>query len=109
MRFIPSLLALSLLAIGVSTAEAKSITKAQADMCRWGSQVAHNAQKSKLSGKTLYSTRRALQERKFSKPWMKKMAMGITEQTFASRSRVSPKAVEKTYYQGCVRHEMASR
>lgn len=109
MRFIPSLFALSLLAIGVSTVEAKTITKAQADMCRWGSQVAHNAQKSKLDGKTLYSTRRALQERRYPKSWMKKMAVGITEQTFSSRSRVSPKSVEKIYYQGCVRHEMAAR
>ncbi|WNW10265.1 hypothetical protein RRX38_03560 [Pseudomonas sp. DTU_2021_1001937_2_SI_NGA_ILE_001] len=93
----------------VEVAHARPVTQNQAKMCRWGSEVAKNAQQLKLSGKTLWSTRRSIEGRQYAKPWMKKMAVGITEQTFASRSRMNPKEVKDTYYQGCLRHEMARR
>jgi hypothetical protein len=109
MRVIPLVIVATLLAVATSPAQAKTINQTQAEMCRWGSGVARDAQLSKLSGKTLYSTRKRVQERTYPRSWMKKMAVGITEQTFASRSRVKPDLVKQTYYQGCVRHEMAHR
>jgi hypothetical protein len=109
MRVIPLVIVATLLAVAISPAEAKTVNQSQAEMCRWGSGVAREAQQSKLSGKTLYSTRKRAQERPYPRSWMKKMAVGITEQTFASRSRVKPDLVKQTYYQGCMHHEMAHR
>ena len=109
MRCAPLLMMVGVLMGLATAAQARPITQNQAQMCRWGSEMAKNAQQFKLSGKTLYSTRKAIQNRQYSKPWMKKMAVGITEQTFASRSRMNPKEIKDTYYQGCLRHEMARR
>lgn len=36
-------------------------------------------------------------------------ALGITEQTYDSASRLKPAAVKQTYYEQCVRHELARR
>lgn len=109
MRSLPLAFGIVLFTLCATTVEAKTITKNQAEMCHWGAQIARSAQQSKLSGKTLFSTRRHFQQSNYSQPWMKKMAIGITEQTFSSRSRVSPKTVEQTYYQGCTRHELARK
>lgn len=96
--------ALALMAV-MSTAQAKGVSKQQVEVCRWGADMARSAQQSKLSGTTLWRARENLKVRKFSKPWMPKMALGITEQTYASRSRLQPASVKKTYYEGCIRHE----
>ena len=96
--------ALALMAV-MSTAQAKGVSRQQVEVCRWGADMARSAQQSKLSGTTLWRARENLKVRKFSKPWMPKMALGITEQTYASRSRLQPASVKKTYYEGCIRHE----
>jgi len=62
-----------------------------------------------LSGVTLYTARKKLQARKFAKPWMRMTAFGITEQTYNSRSRLSPAAIGKTYHEQCVQHAVAPR
>lgn len=107
MRVIPLVIVATLFTLAISPAQAKTVNQSQAEMCRWGSAVARDAQQSKLSGKTLYSTRKRVQERTYPRSWMKKMAVGITEQTFASRSQIKPDVVKQTYYQGCIRHETA--
>ena len=89
--------------------EARSIDKHDLEVCKWGAGMASTAQQSKLSGTTLYSARKKLQVRKFSKPWMQKMAVGITEQTYKSPSRLKPAAVKQTYYDGCIQHELARK
>lgn len=90
-------------------AQAREVSKNDLQVCRWGSEVAANAQQSKLSGTTLYSARKKLQARKFSQTWMRKMAVGITEQTYKSSSRLKPGAVKQTYYEGCVQHDLARK
>jgi hypothetical protein len=90
-------------------AHAKSISKNDLQVCTWGAGVAGAAQQSKLSGTTLYSARKKLQSRTFSKPWMRKMALGITEQTYKSTSKLKPAAVKQTYYEGCVQHDLARK
>ncbi len=96
--------ALVLMSVATS-AQAKGLSKQQVEMCRWGSDVARSAQQSKLSGTTLWRARENLKVRKYPQPWMPRMALGITEQTYASRSRLQPASVKKTYYEGCIRHE----
>lgn len=90
-------------------AQARVLTQNQQSVCRWGSEIAAGAQASKLSGITLYGARKRLQVRKFPRPWMRMTAMGITEQTYNSASRLKPAAVKQTYYEQCVRHELARR
>jgi hypothetical protein len=89
--------------------QARSISKNDLQVCKWGAGVASAAQQSKLSGTTLYSARKKLHTRKFSQPWMRKMALGITEQTYNSPSRLRPAAVKQTYYEGCVQHDLARK
>ena len=100
--------ALVLLA-AVMPAQARTISKNDRQVCRWGAGVAGAAQQSKLSGTTLYSARKKLKVRKYSQPWMGKMALGITEQTYKSRSRLKPAAVRQTYYDGCIQHDLARK
>ncbi|MCJ8206462.1 hypothetical protein [Pseudomonas sp. RGM2987] len=90
-------------------AQAKVLTQNQQSVCRWGSDIAAGAQASKLSGISLYAARKKLQVRKFPRPWMRMTALGITEQTYNSASRLKPAAVKQTYYEQCVRHELAQR
>lgn len=71
-------------------AHAKDISKNDLQVCKWGAGIAGAAQQSKLSGTTLYSARKKLRGHKFAKPWMSKMALGITEQTYKSPSRLKP-------------------
>ncbi|MCF4997424.1 hypothetical protein GIW70_21305 [Pseudomonas syringae] len=99
-------LSLFFLAFG---AEARQLTKSHRFACSWGSDIAAGAQQSKLSGISLYGARKRLQVRKFQQPWMRMTAMGITEQTYNSASRLKPAAVKQTYYEQCVRHELAQR
>lgn len=102
---------LAMLAVMLTTAAgsamARDLSRHDRSMCQWGAEAARQAQQWKLSGVTLYSARRKVQQHRYSQPWMRKMALGITEQTYHSRSRLRPTAVKQTYYQGCVRHEMA--
>lgn len=96
-------------AIVTLPAQAKNLSKNEIELCKWGAGVASSAQQSKLSGVTLYSAKNNLKKRTYSKPWMPKMALGITEQTYTSKSRLKPGAVKSTYYQGCVKHELAKK
>lgn len=89
----------------MTSAQAKGLNRKQVEMCRWGSEVARSAQHSKLSGTTLWRARENLKTRKYPERWMPKMARGITEQTYASRSRLQPASVKKAYYDGCIHHE----
>jgi hypothetical protein len=90
-------------------AQARALTSNQQSVCRWGSDIAAGAQASKLSGVSLYGARKKLQVRKFARPWMRMTALGITEQTYNSASRLKPAAVKQTYYEQCVRHALARR
>lgn len=90
-------------------AQAKALSQNDRYVCSWGSDMAAGAQQSKLSGVTLYSARKKLQVRKFPKPWMRMTAMGITEQTYNSQSRLKPAAIKQTYYEQCVQHAVAQR
>lgn len=89
----------------MASAQAKDVSPADIQVCKWGADIASQAQQAKLSGKTLYSMRKHLLSKKFANPSMRKMALGITNQTFASRSRVRPALVKKTYLDGCIAHE----
>jgi hypothetical protein len=89
--------------------QARALTQNQQSVCRWGADIAAGAQASKLSGVSLYGARKKLQVRKFPRPWMRMTALGITEQTYDSTSRLKPAAVKQTYYEQCVRHELARR
>jgi hypothetical protein len=40
---------------------------------------------------------------------MHMMAMGITEQTYDSPSRIKPAAIRQSFYEDCVRYKMARR
>ncbi|KAB0507398.1 hypothetical protein [Pseudomonas lini] len=90
-------------------AQAKDLSKNSRFVCSWGSDIAAGAQASKLSGLTLYGARRKLQARKFPRPWMRMTAMGITEQTYNSPSRLKPADIKQTYYEQCIKHELAQR
>lgn len=103
-------IAAAMLMVAVSLeAQARALTANQQSVCRWGSDIAAGAQASKLSGVSLYGARKKLQVRKFPRPWMRMTALGITEQTYNSASRLKPAAVKQTYYEQCVRHELARR
>lgn len=109
MRVFGISLGVILMTVTILPAQAKSLGKNEYEMCKWGADVAGHAQQNKLSGTTLYSARSNLKKSKYTKPWMPKMALGITEQTYRSKSKLHPSAVKKTYYDGCVKHEMARR
>ena len=109
MRFLFNAVACVALA-GVSLmVQARGTPEQQRYVCTWGSDIAATAQASKLSGVTRYGARQRLQARKFPKSWMRPMALGITEQTYDSESRLKPQSVKKIYYDGCIKHEVARR
>lgn len=89
--------------------EARNLSESERYVCGWGSGIAGSAQSSKLAGVSRYAARKQLQTRRFPQQWMKVMALGITEQTYDSRSRLKPKAIKKIYYDDCIRHELARR
>ncbi|VVO20657.1 hypothetical protein [Pseudomonas fluorescens] len=109
MRVFVFALATCVLAGAAISAQAKELSKNDRFMCSWGSGIAGTAQATKLSGVSLYGARRKLQARKFTQPWMRMMAMGITEQTYDSGSRMQPASVRQAYYEGCIKHELARR
>ncbi|WP_313203414.1 hypothetical protein [Pseudomonas sp.] len=109
MRVFLATMAGCLLATASFGAQAKALSQNDRETCGWGSQIAAEAQQAKLSGVTLYATRKKLQVRRFAKPWMRMTAMGITEQTYNSRSRLKPAAIKQTYYEQCVQHTLARR
>jgi len=98
-----------LLATAALGVQARTLSQNDRQTCGWGAQIAAEAQQAKLSGVTLYATRKKLQARKFAKPWMRMTAFGITEQTYNSRSRLKPAAIKQTYYEQCVQHAVARR
>lgn len=109
MRTILATTAGCLLATVAFGAQAKALSQNDRHVCGWGSQIAAEAQHAKLSGVTLYATRKKLQVRRFDKPWMRMTAFGITEQTYNSRSKLQPAAIKQTYYEQCVQHALAKR
>lgn len=109
MRVILATVAGCLLATATFGAHARALSQNDRQVCGWGAQIAAEAQQAKLSGVTLYATRKKLQVRRFAKPWMRMTAFGITEQTYNSRSRLKPAAIKQTYYEQCAQHAVAKR
>jgi len=109
MRIFGCALAMCVLACVAFSAQAKELSKNDRFICSWGAEIAGAAQGSKLSGVSLYGARSKLQKRKFAQPWMRMTALGITEQTYNSASRLKPVAVKQTYQEQCIRHELARK
>ncbi|MGG7599651.1 hypothetical protein ACQ4OD_21840 [Pseudomonas sp. WC1] len=109
MRVILATVTGCLLATTAFGAQARALSQNDRQVCGWGAQIAAEAQQAKLSGVTLYATRKKLQVRKFAKPWMRMTAFGITEQTYNSRSRLKPAAIKQTYYEQCAQHAVAKK
>ncbi|MDH0744818.1 hypothetical protein N5D61_00430 [Pseudomonas sp. GD03842] len=109
MRSVGLSVAAWVLMMAAMPAQARDISKNDLQVCKWGSDVAKTAQQSKLAGTTLSSARKHLQKRHYSQPWMRKMALGITDQTYKSPSRLKPVAVKQAYYEGCVQHDLARK
>jgi ABC-type Co2+ transport system permease subunit len=109
MRILVSILATFFLVSVALCAQAKELSKSDRFVCGWGAGIAGGAQASKLSGVSLYGARRKLQYRSFQQSWMRMMAMGITEQTYNSASRLKPDGVAQTYNEECLKHELAQR
>ncbi|WP_459205716.1 hypothetical protein ACSMEV_14170 [Pseudomonas sp. MLB6B] len=99
--FLLSLGALTLLSV---QAHARPLTEHDRQLCKWGGQIAGSAQQAKLSGVNLYTQRKRLQNHRFAKSWMRMTAMGITEQTYSSRSQLPPADINKTYTEQCIQH-----
>ncbi|MGE8063669.1 hypothetical protein [Pseudomonas sp. NPDC089569] len=91
------------------TAQARELMPNDRYMCSWGAGTAARAQELKLSGVSLYAARQKIQAYKFSKPWMRMMAMGITEQTYDSPTRFKPEAVRESFYNDCVKYKLARK
>jgi hypothetical protein len=109
MRILGYAVVAAVLVFGSMSAQARALSERERSVCSFGAGIAGAAQASKLSGVSLYGARRKLQDRKFPRPGMRMMALGITEQTYSSASRMKPADVRQTYYQGCARHELAQR
>lgn len=92
-----------------SSTQAKELATQDQYMCSWGAGTAARAQELKLSGVSLYAARQKFQAYKFSKTWMRMMALGITEQTYDSSSRLKPTAVRQSFYEDCVRYKLARK
>jgi hypothetical protein len=90
-------------------AQAKELMSNDRFMCSWGAGTAAKAQELKLSGVSLYAARQKIQAYKFSKGWMRMMALGITEQTYDSQSRIKPAAVRESFYEECLRYKLARK
>lgn len=97
------------LAGGAVSVQARELRDNDRYMCSWGAGTAARAQELKLSGVSLYAARQKLHTYKFNKPWMHMMAMGITEQTYDSRSRLQPAAIRKSFYEDCLRYKVARK
>ncbi|MHC8332706.1 hypothetical protein [Pseudomonas sp. LB3P25] len=97
------------LASVAATVQAKELASNDRYICSWGAGTAAKAQELKLSGVSLYAARQKLHTYKFSKPWMHMMAMGITEQTYDSKSRIKPAAIRESFYEDCLRYKLARK
>lgn len=84
--------------------QARALTEHDRQICNWGAQIAGSAQQAKLSGVNLYTQRKRLQNHRFAKSWMRMTAMGITEQTYNSRSKLPAPEIKKTYVEQCLQH-----
>ncbi|NBA98027.1 hypothetical protein [Pseudomonas sp. R5(2019)] len=109
MRIVLYTLATLVLASAALTAQARNLKDNERFVCQWGSGIAGNAQAYKLSGISRYGARQKVQSRRFEKQWMRRMALGITEQTYDSATRMQPNRVKQIYFDDCIRHEMARR
>ncbi|MVV48653.1 hypothetical protein EJA72_10430 [Pseudomonas sp. PB120] len=94
---------------GVAGVQAKELQSNDRFMCSWGAGTAARAQELKLSGVSLYAARQKIRAYSFNKPWMRMMAMGITEQTYDSPSRYKPAAVRESFYEECLRYKLARK
>lgn len=103
---VPISLVLASIALSV---QARELMPNDRFMCSWGAGTAARAQELKLSGVSLYAARQKIQAYKFSKGWMRMMAMGITEQTYDSQSKFKPEAVRQSFYEECVRYKLARK
>lgn len=102
------LISLAMAGVAVS-AQAKELMANDRYKCDWGAGTAARAQELKLSGVSLYAARQKIQATKFSKGWMRMMALGITEQTYDSASRLKPAAVRQSFFDECVRYTLAHK
>ena len=109
MRNVGIMLIACAVAGGAVSVEARELRDNDKYMCSWGAGTAARAQELKLSGVSLYAARQKIQTIKFSKSWMRMMAMGITEQTYDSRSRVKPEVIRQSFYQDCLRYKLARK
>lgn len=109
MRWVTTVVTGLLLAASADAALARDLRAKDLQVCKWGAETARGAQQSKLAGVTLWSARKKIQTRHFSETWMRKMALGITDQTYHSKSRLGPLAVKRAYYDGCIKHELARK
>ncbi|MGE6385643.1 hypothetical protein ACQKEN_08245 [Pseudomonas sp. NPDC078416] len=109
MSFLRASFTFCLLALMTSHAFARSPSKNERDLCTWGAGMAGAAQQYKLSGLTLYGARKKMQAQHFAQQWMRMSALGITEQTYDSPSKLRPESVKQVYYEGCIKHEVARR
>lgn len=90
-------------------AQARELQTNDRYMCSWGAGTAARAQELKLAGVSLYAARQKLQAYKFTKPWMRMTAMGITEQTYDSPSKIKPAALRQSFYEDCLRYKLARK
>jgi len=90
-------------------AQAREIRPDDRFMCSWGAGTAARAQELKLVGVSRYAAREKIQTIKFTKGWMRMMALGITEQTYDSGSNAKPAVVRETFYDGCIHYKLARR
>ncbi|WP_077048250.1 hypothetical protein [Pseudomonas sp. KK4] len=104
---------MALVSMGIAglalTAQARELMPNDRYMCSWGAGTAARAQELKLSGVSLYAARQKIHSYKFDKSWMRMMAMGITEQTYDSPTRIKPAAVRESFYSDCVRYKLARK
>ncbi|WP_160107241.1 hypothetical protein [Pseudomonas izuensis] len=102
-----------LISVGVAgfavSAQARELMPNERYMCSWGAGTAARAQELKLAGVSLYAARQKIHSYKFSKSWMRMMAMGITEQTYDSPTRIKPAAVRESFYDDCVKYKLARK
>lgn len=109
MRNVGIMLIACSLAGGAAAVQARELREGDKYMCSWGAGTAARAQELKLSGVSLYAARQKIQSITFNKSWMRMMAMGITEQTYDSGSRLKPEAIRQGFYQDCVRYKVARK
>lgn len=95
------------LAVAISPVQARDLQPKDLQLCKWGADAAQAAQRAKLAGVPVWHAREQVESRKYSQPWMRKMALGINNQTYQSKSRLGPLAVKRAYYDGCIKHELA--